>query len=230
MIDDEREHPLRVPRRDGLGDHPAHRRADDVRARRCRARRAARRRRRPCRRACSARASARGARSAERSAAGALERRAPDVAVVVADDEEAAGRGPRRSPRASRASGSRAPSRGARRVGGVAERLVGELDVPTLGRHLGHGGRAYPSPATDRVARVPLSARTRRAGAGARPARARRGPRARGPPRPATAARRAAAGGSSAPRRPGPRGRRGGRPRRRRSTARSRRGEGTPSR
>ena len=52
--------------RERLADHAAHRHADHVRGRRCRARRAARPCHRPCRRACSSRSSSRRAISCER--------------------------------------------------------------------------------------------------------------------------------------------------------------------
>ena len=82
------------------------------------------------------------------AAAASIVRRAADVAVVVADDVEARGR-----PASAQKSScqaiicvAEAHDEQQRRVGGVAEGLVGELDVADPGRHLGHGGRAYPSP------------------------------------------------------------------------------------
>ena len=63
-------HALRMARREVLRDHAAHRRAADVRAARCRARRARRRCRRPCRRACRRSSRAGRARSAANRARG----------------------------------------------------------------------------------------------------------------------------------------------------------------
>ena len=100
-----------------LGDHPAHRRADDVGRRRCRGRRAARARRRPCRTGGTAPRRARPGHGlqdrGEAVAAGVdvleLGRQA-DVAVVEADDEEAAvDEGVARAPRPRRSSGRRGP-------------------------------------------------------------------------------------------------------------------------